>query len=136
MSAGDRPTRPSISDGLFYWVAGACGFATGIVGGAFHLTVHALDLLAAHARRRVWLKPDSERSFLFGNSVPKSSLARITENTKAGDGVVVMSMADVPLGFGIAARSAQDCRKADTNAVVVLHQADAGEYLRKEEELM
>ena len=104
--------------------------------GAFHLTVHALDLLAAHARRRVWLKPDSERSFLFGNSVPKSSLARITENTKAGDGVVVMSMADVPLGFGIAARSAQDCRKADTNAVVVLHQADAGEYLRKEEELM
>ena len=26
----------------FYWVAGACGFATGIVGGAFHLTVDAL----------------------------------------------------------------------------------------------
>ena len=42
MSAGDRPTRPSISDGLFYWVAGACGFATGIVGGAFHLGVDAL----------------------------------------------------------------------------------------------
>lgn len=36
----------------------------------------------------------------------------------------------------IAARGAQDCRKADTNAVVVLHQSDAGEYLRKEEELM
>jgi 60S ribosome subunit biogenesis protein NIP7 len=105
-------------------------------GGAFHLTVHALDLLAAHARRRVWLKPDTERSFLFGNSVPKSALARITENTKSGDGVVVMSMADVPLGFGVAARGAQDCRKADTNAVVVLHQSDAGEYLRKEEELM
>ena len=42
MSPGDRPRRPSISDGLFYWVAGACGFATGIVGGAFHLTVDAL----------------------------------------------------------------------------------------------
>jgi 60S ribosome subunit biogenesis protein NIP7 len=104
--------------------------------GSFHLTVHALDLLAAHARRRVWLKPDTERSFLFGNSVPKSSLARITENAKSGDGVVLMSMSDVPLGFGIAARSAQDCRKADTNAVVVHHQADAGEYLRKEDELM
>ncbi|EMS58327.1 Photosystem I reaction center subunit N, chloroplastic [Triticum urartu] len=80
--------------------------------------------------------PDTERSFLFGNSVPKSALARITENTKSGDGVVVMSMADVPLGFGVAARGAQDCRKADTNAVVVLHQSDAGEYLRKEEELI
>ncbi|KAL5214608.1 hypothetical protein ABZP36_003760 [Zizania latifolia] len=105
-------------------------------GGSFHLTVHALDLLAAHALRRVWIKPDIERSFLFGNSVPKSSLTRITENINANDSIVVMSMSDVPLGFGIAALSAQGCRKADTNAVVVLHQSDAGEYLRREEELM
>lgn len=42
MSPGDRPTRPSISDGVFYWIAGACGFATGIVGAAFHLTVDTL----------------------------------------------------------------------------------------------
>ena len=34
--------RPSISDGLFYWVAGACGFATGVVGAAFHLAVDKL----------------------------------------------------------------------------------------------
>jgi CIC family chloride channel protein len=32
----------SISDGLFYWIAGACGFATGIVGAAFHLAVDVL----------------------------------------------------------------------------------------------
>ena len=42
MSPGDRPTSPSISDGLFYWIAGVCGFATGVVGAAFHLTVDAL----------------------------------------------------------------------------------------------
>jgi len=42
LSPGDRPTRPSISDGVFYWIAGACGFATGIVGAAFHLTVDTL----------------------------------------------------------------------------------------------
>ena len=41
-SSGDRPTHPSISDGLFYCVAGICGFVTGIVGGAFHFTVDAL----------------------------------------------------------------------------------------------
>jgi CIC family chloride channel protein len=39
---GDRPTRPSISDGRFYWVAGACGFATGIAGAALHLAVDSL----------------------------------------------------------------------------------------------
>jgi chloride channel protein, CIC family len=42
LSPGDRPTRPSISDGVFYCIAGACGFATGIVGAAFHLTVDTL----------------------------------------------------------------------------------------------
>ena len=42
MSPGDRQPSPSISDGLFYWIAGMCGFATGVVGAAFHLTVDAL----------------------------------------------------------------------------------------------
>jgi len=42
LSPGGRPTRPSISDGVFYWIAGACGFATGVVGAAFHLTVDTL----------------------------------------------------------------------------------------------
>lgn len=74
-------------------------------------------------------------SFLYGNHVLKSGLGRITENTAAGDGVVVFSMSDVPLGFGIAAKSTQDCRKLDPNGIVVLHQADIGEYLRMEDEL-
>ena len=37
--SGDRSAERSISDGLLYWIAGACGFATGIVGAAFHLAV-------------------------------------------------------------------------------------------------
>ncbi|XP_011627453.1 60S ribosome subunit biogenesis protein NIP7 homolog isoform X2 [Amborella trichopoda] len=42
---------------------------------------------------------------------------------------------DLPLGFGIAAKSTQDCRKLDPNGIVVLHQADIGEYLRMEDDL-
>ncbi|CBI24745.3 unnamed protein product, partial [Vitis vinifera] len=83
----------------------------------------------------VWLKPTSEMSFLYGNHVLKGGLGRITENIVAGDGIVVFSMSDVPLGFGIAAKSTQDCRKLDPNGIVVLHQADIGEYLRMEDEL-
>ncbi|KAI3990563.1 hypothetical protein MKX01_022863, partial [Papaver californicum] len=49
---------------------------------------------------------------------------RITENTVAGDGGVVFSMTGVPLGFGISAKSTQDCRKLDPNGIVVLHQSD------------
>ncbi|KAA8548921.1 hypothetical protein F0562_000605 [Nyssa sinensis] len=95
-------------------------------GGSFHLTIQCLNLLATNAKHKVWLKPTSEMSFLYGNHVLKGGLGRITENIAAGDGVVVFSMADVPLGFGIAAKSTQDCRKMDPNGIVVLHQADIG----------
>lgn len=43
------------------------------------------------------MKPGSEQSFLYGNHVLKSGLGRITENTAQYQGVVVYSMADVPL---------------------------------------
>ncbi|CAA3033531.1 60S ribosome subunit biogenesis protein NIP7 homolog [Olea europaea var. sylvestris] len=101
----------------------------------FHLTIQGLNLLAANAKHKVWLKPTSEMSFLYGNSVLKGGVGRITENIQVNDGVVVYSMADVPLGFGVAAKSTQDCRKMDPNGIVVHHHADIGEYLRMEDEL-
>ncbi|OMO53688.1 Pseudouridine synthase/archaeosine transglycosylase [Corchorus capsularis] len=101
-------------------------------GNKFHLTVECLNLLAANAKHKVWLKPTSEMSFLYANHVLKGGLGRITDSISPGDGVVIFSMSDLPLGFGIAAKSTQDCRKLDPNAIVVLHQADIGEYLRME----
>ncbi|CAI5491441.1 unnamed protein product [Closterium sp. NIES-64] len=103
--------------------------------GSFRLTVTALDLLAAYAKCKVWVKPAAEMSFLYGNHVLKSGLGRITESTQQNQGVVVLSMSDVPLGFGVAAKSTQECRKLDPNAIVVFHQADTGEYLRMEDEI-
>ena len=48
-------------------------------------------------------------------------------------GVVLYSMSDIPLGFGVAAYSTNDCRKVDATAVVAFHQSDIGEYLRIED---
>ena len=76
----------------------------------------------------MWVKPTSEMSFLYGNHLLKSGLGRITENTPANQGVVVFSMSDVPLGFGVAAKSTQDCRKLAASSIVAFHQADVGEY--------
>ncbi|NXU50562.1 NIP7 protein, partial [Turnix velox] len=127
----------------------------------FRLSVTALDYLAPYAKYKVWVKPGSEQSFLYGNHVLKSGLGRITENTAQYQGVVVYSMADVPLvsgwqsrgasqgwggklslssasslqGFGVAAKSTQECRKVDPMAIVVFHQADVGEYVRSEDTL-
>ena len=83
---------------------------------------------------QVWVKPSSEMQFLYGNHVLKSGLGRITEATPAYAGVVVLSMSDVPLGFGVAAKSTSDCRKMDPGGIIVFHQSDVGEYLRKEDE--
>ncbi|KAL1772691.1 60S ribosome subunit biogenesis protein NIP7-like isoform X1, partial [Sigmodon hispidus] len=101
----------------------------------FRLHITALDYLAPYARYKVWIKPEAEQSFLYGNYVLKSGLGRITENTSQYQEVVVYSMADIPLGFGVAAKSTQDCRKVDPMAIVVFHQADIGEYVRHEKTL-
>lgn len=45
-------------------------------------------------------------------------------------------MNDLPLGFGVAAKSTQDCKLADPLVTVCFHQADIGEYVRSEYNLL
>jgi ribosome biogenesis protein Nip4 len=90
----------------------------------------------------VWVKPNGEMPFLYGNHVLKAHLGRVTEDTPEHQGVVVFSMNDTPLvtsfkfysplffdarsyvqGFGVTARSTGDTRKLDPTAIVVFHQA-------------
>jgi ribosome biogenesis protein Nip4 len=51
-----------------------------------------------HPQYKVWVKPSSEMSFLYGNNVVKSGLGRMTEGIPKYAGVVVYSMTDIPLG--------------------------------------
>eukprot|EP00163_Fabomonas_tropica_P018506 TRINITY_DN32849_c0_g1_i1.p1 TRINITY_DN32849_c0_g1~~TRINITY_DN32849_c0_g1_i1.p1 ORF type:complete len:181 (-),score=33.66 TRINITY_DN32849_c0_g1_i1:157-699(-) len=104
--------------------------------GKFRLHITCLDYLAQYAKYKVWVKPSQELSFLRGNHILKSGLGRITEDTPEHQGVVVFNMADVPLGFGITAKSTQECRKVDATTIVCIHQADTGEYLRDEDGML
>jgi len=103
--------------------------------GKFHLTIHSLDYLSQYAKYKVWVKPSSEMSFLYGNNIPKSGLGRMTDDTPQYAGVVVYNMSDVALGFGVAAHSTAHVKELDPTANVVLHQCDVGEYLRFEDEM-
>jgi len=97
----------------------------------FRLHITSLEYLSQYAKYKVWVKQSSEMSFLYGNHITKSGLARMTENTPQYAGVVVYSMSDIPLGFGVAAKSTDHCQQlADSHGNVVLHQADIGDYLR------
>jgi 60S ribosome subunit biogenesis protein NIP7 len=99
----------------------------------FRLQITALDYMGQYAKYKVWVKPNGEMSFLYGNHVLKAHVGRMTEDTPKNQGVVLMSMSDIPLGFGVTSRSALETRKLDPTEIVVLHQADIGEYLRGED---
>lgn len=73
---------------------------------------------------------------MYGNNVTKAGLGRISENTERYQGVVVYNMADIPLGFGVAARSTTECKLVDPLTIVCFHQSDIGEYIRSEEDLL
>ncbi|KAJ1939695.1 60S ribosome subunit biogenesis protein NIP7 [Linderina pennispora] len=103
--------------------------------GKFRMHITALPLLAQYAKYKVWVKPNGEMPFLYGNHIVKAHIGRVTEDTPEHQGVVIFNMADVPLGFGVSARSTVDMRKVDPTGIVVFHQSDNGEYLREEDAL-
>lgn len=100
-------------------MAGECGGTHGVK----HLSCPP----SVRGAVQVWVKPSAEMQYLYGNHVLKSGLARITENTPGYTGVVIYNMADIPLGFGVTAKSTNECRQLDPSAIVAFHQADAGE---------
>ncbi|EZA54977.1 hypothetical protein DMN91_008954 [Ooceraea biroi] len=104
--------------------------------GKFKLHITALHYLAPYAQHKIWLKSSAEQQFLYGHHVQKSGLARVTEGTSQYQGVVIFSMNDLPLGFGVAAKSTADCKDADPMATICFHQADIGEYIRSEDTLL
>ncbi|KAI1492116.1 60S ribosome subunit biogenesis protein NIP7 [Biscogniauxia mediterranea] len=103
--------------------------------GKFRLHITSLPILAAHARYKIWIKPNGEMSFLFGGNVLKAHVGRQTEDCPEHVGVVVYNMADCPLGFGVTARSTAEARRLDPTGIVCFRQADCGEYLRDEDTL-
>ena len=104
--------------------------------GQFRLGITCLDFLAQFAQNKFWVKPNQEQAFLFGNNVSRAGLGRITEGTAKHQGVIVLNMADIPIGFGVTARSTLECRKLESAQVALFHEADVGEYIRREEHLI
>ncbi|OJJ88397.1 ribosome biosynthesis protein NIP7 [Aspergillus glaucus CBS 516.65] len=103
--------------------------------GKFRIHVTALEVIAPHARYKVWIKQNGEMPFMYGGNVVKAHIGRWSEDCPEHQGVVVFNMDDTPLGFGVTARSTAETRKLDPTAITVFRQADIGEYLREEDTL-
>ncbi|KAI9032130.1 hypothetical protein DFJ74DRAFT_653371 [Hyaloraphidium curvatum] len=126
--------RRAVSIGRDHLMSLGTCFGKFTKSGKFNLSITALEYLARYAKYKVWVKPNGEMPFLYGNHVLKAHLGRITDDTPEHQGVVIYNMADIPIGFGVTARSTADMRKLDPTAIVVFHQADCGEYLRSEDD--
>ncbi|QDS75160.1 ribosome biosynthesis protein nip7 [Venturia effusa] len=98
-----------------------------------HITV--LDLIAPICRYKIWIKANGEMPFLYGGNIVKAHVGRWSEDCPEHQGVVVLSMNDTPLGFGVTAKSTAEARRMDPTGVTVFRQADIGEYLREEDTL-
>ena len=103
--------------------------------GKFRLHITALDIIAPHARYKLWVKPNGEMPFLYGGNVLKAHVGRWSEDCPEHQGVIVLAMDDTPLGFGVTARSTAEARRLEPTGVTCFRQADVGEYLREEDSL-
>ena len=63
----------------------------------FRLHITALDVLAPHARYKVWVKPNGEMPFLYGGNLVKAHIGRWSEDCPEHQGVIVLAMDDTPL---------------------------------------
>ncbi|ODV91449.1 hypothetical protein CANCADRAFT_29878 [Tortispora caseinolytica NRRL Y-17796] len=103
--------------------------------GKFILHITALDLISKYAKYKLWVKPNGEMPFLYGNNIVKAHIGKMSDDIPEHTGVVIYSMNDTPLGFGLTARATAEVRALDPTTLVALRQADIGEYLRSEETL-
>jgi 60S ribosome subunit biogenesis protein NIP7 len=103
--------------------------------GKFRLHITSLEILAKHAKYKVWIKPNGEMPFLYGNHVLKAHIGKMSDDIPEHTGVIIYSMSDSPLGFGVTARSTLESRKAEPSAIIAFRQSDVGEYLREEDTL-
>ncbi len=65
--------------------------------GKFRLHITSLDVIAPHARYKLWIKPNGEMPFLYGGNIVKAHVGRWSEDCPEHQEVVVFSMNDTPL---------------------------------------
>lgn len=151
----DNPSNPHVfrlqKDRVYYVLEEIAKFATSVsrerlmsLGtcfgkftktGKFRLHITSLPYLAQYAKYKVWIKQNGEMPFLYGNHVLKAHVGRMSEDVPEHAGLVVVSMHDVPLGFGVSAKSTNETRSMQPTAIVAFRQGDIGEYLREEDTL-
>ena len=65
--------------------------------GKFRMHITAVDVIAPHARYKVWVKQNGEMPFLYGGNIVRAHVGRWSEDCPEHQGVMVFNMDDTPL---------------------------------------
>ncbi|KAF7683806.1 60S ribosome subunit biogenesis protein NIP7 [Astathelohania contejeani] len=102
----------------------------------FRLSITSLHLLSKYAIHKVWIKSSAEMNFLYENNIIKGHILKISDDVPRNGVVFVFNHMDVPLGFGVTTKSSMSLNISDSNNLIVIRQADTGEYIRNENTLV
>lgn len=122
--ASDRPVFRISGNRVYYMRLSLANLATSIprdsllslgtcIGkftktGKFRIHVTALEVIAPHARYKVWIRPNGEMPFMYGGNVVKAHVGRWSEDIPEHSGVVVFNSNDTPLVCCVEVNG-QDC---------------------------
>lgn len=111
--ANDRPVFRVSGNRVYYMRMSVANLATSIprsnllslgtcIGkftktGKFRIHITALDVIAPHARYKVWIRSNGEMPFMYGGNVVKAHVGRWSEDIPEHSGVVVFNSNDTPL---------------------------------------
>lgn len=100
--------------------------------GHFKITITGMRELSKYGLHKVWLQENGENNFLYGNNALKNHIHKISDNIPINGGVFVYNKNNTLLGFGLMAVNQHSYQKAKSGDIIVLCQADNGEYIRNE----
>ncbi|KAM0681652.1 ribosome biosynthesis protein nip7 [Glugoides intestinalis] len=102
----------------------------------FRIKITAMHVLHKFAIHKVWIKTSAEMNFLYGNNALKSHIHKVSESIPLNAAVFVYDSKEVPLGFGVMAVNSTSYSNARGGDAIVLTQADNGEYIRNENNIV
>lgn len=98
----------------------------------FKITITGAHELAKHGINRVTLLDTGEMNYLYGNNALRSHISKVSEAIPQHAGVFVYNKNETLLGFGLMAVNSNSFQKARSGDIIILNQADCGEYIRNE----
>jgi 60S ribosome subunit biogenesis protein NIP7 len=97
----------------------------------FYFLIPALNLLIKNQKFfSIFTNSMGEKQFIFGNNLKKEKILKLSKNIFESDGVILIGMNSLPIGFGESLKSTILLPKVKNCSLLVINHSDIGRYIR------